>query len=100
MVILKKKFFFKLKESLSIKWYNLQSYNGSKLLLTFVWGMCVAEEGESREWQQLKSLHRGLILGNSELSLYEVWYRPKTATPSLFARVLGLKSLLFSFSQT
>lgn len=69
------------------------------LLLTFVWGMCVAEEGESREWQQLKSLHRGLILGNSELSSYEV-YRPKTATPSLFARVLGLKSLLFSFSQT
>ena len=59
----------------------------------------MAEKGEIREWQQLKSLYRGLILGNSELSLYEVWYRPKTATPSLFARVLGLKSLLFSFSQ-
>ena len=73
----------------------------SKLLLTcHCWAKCVAEKGEIREWQQLKSLYRGLILGNSELSLYEVWYRPKTATPSLFARVLGLKSLLFSFSQT
>lgn len=69
IVILKKKFFFKLKESLSEKWNNLQSHTGSKSLPTGHYvGYVYGWRGGVRKRPQLESLYRGLTLGNSELS--------------------------------